>query len=100
MHVLAQITHQDAATVTGIVDRLIRLGYVSRQRGEDDRRKVYVQLEEAGRGVVETVREVNHENWRRSFAALSQHDLDEMLRMLETILQVWGSVHESSEKMV
>lgn len=100
MHVLAQITHQDAATVTGIVDRLIRLGYVSRQRGEDDRRKVYVQLEEAGRGVVETVREVNHENWRRSFAALSQHDLDEMLRMLETILQVWGSVHESSEKTV
>jgi DNA-binding MarR family transcriptional regulator len=94
MHILAEITHQDAATVTGIVDRLIKLGYVSRQRGEDDRRKVYVTLEEAGREVVEAIRQINHENWQRAFSALSQDELEEMLRMLSTVLEVWRSISQ------
>jgi DNA-binding MarR family transcriptional regulator len=97
MHVLAEITHQDAATVTGIVDRLVRLGYVSRERGQEDRRKVYVTLQEAGRQVVEEVRQASHENWRRSFSALNQQDLDEMSRILETILEAWRSEPEIAE---
>jgi DNA-binding MarR family transcriptional regulator len=98
MHVLAEITHQDAATVTGIVDRLVRLGYVSRERGREDRRKVYVTLLETGRQVVEEVRQANYENWRRSFSALSRQDLDEMLRMLETILEAWRAAPKTAEQ--
>jgi len=98
MHVLAEITHQDAATVTGIVDRLVRLGYVSRERGQQDRRKVFVTLQEAGRQVVEEVRQANYENWRRSFSALSRQDLDEMLRMLETILEAWRAEPATAEQ--
>jgi DNA-binding MarR family transcriptional regulator len=97
MHIVAGITHQDAATVTGIVDRLVKLGYVSRQRGQDDRRKVYVALEEAGRQAIEEIRKANLENWRHSFSALSQDDLAEMLRMLETILESWRSQPEPTE---
>ena len=97
MHVLAEITFQDAATVTGIVDRLVKLGYLSRQRGEDDRRKVYVTLEEAGRQVVEEIRQANLENWQYSFSALSQADLDEMLRMVETILTAWEPIPQPAE---
>jgi DNA-binding MarR family transcriptional regulator len=98
MQVLAKITLQDAATVTGIVDRLVKLGYVSRQRGQDDRRKVYVKLEETGRQVVEEIRRVNHDNWRRSFSALDQHELDEMLRMLETVLNAGESTSETAQE--
>jgi DNA-binding MarR family transcriptional regulator len=89
MNLLAELTYQDAATLTGIVDRLVKLGCVSRERGHADRRKVYVTLQEAGQRIVEEVREGRHENWRRSFAALSQSDLDEMLRMLETLMNAW-----------
>jgi DNA-binding MarR family transcriptional regulator len=96
MHILAEITHQDAATVTGIIDRLVKLGYVSRQRGQDDRRKVYVTLQEAGRKVVEEIRQATQENWQRSFSALSQEELDEMLRMLKTVLQAWEYVPETA----
>jgi DNA-binding MarR family transcriptional regulator len=96
MHILAEITHQDAATVTGIVDRLVKLGYVSRQRGEDDRRKVYVTLEEAGRQVVAQIRQAQHENWQRAFAALTQDDLDEMLRIINTVMQAWEPVSQSA----
>jgi DNA-binding MarR family transcriptional regulator len=89
MNVLAEITHQDAATMTGIVDRLVRLGYVARRRGEDDRRKVYVSLAEPGRRVIEKIRQASHANWRKSFCALSQQELEEMLRMLEAVLNAW-----------
>ena len=97
MHALAEATYQDAATVSGVVNRLLKLGYVSRQRGQDDRRKVYVTLTQAGRRVVKDVGVGRHENWQQSFAGLSQTELDEMLRMLETIMQVWQST-EMTEK--
>lgn len=98
MRVLAEATHQDAATVTGIVNRLIKLGFVSRQRGQDDRRKVYVTLQEAGRQVMEEAERARHEEWRRSFAVLSQAELDEMLRILETILSAWQATPNTEEE--
>jgi DNA-binding MarR family transcriptional regulator len=98
MQVVAEITHQDGATATGIIDRLVKLGYVSRQRGQDDRRKVYVSLEETGRQVIEEIRLASLENWRHSFAALSQYDLEEMQRMLGTILDAWESVPETARE--
>jgi DNA-binding MarR family transcriptional regulator len=97
MQVLADITHQDAATVTGIVDRLVKLGYVSRQRGEDDRRKVYVTLEETGREIVDQVREVTHESWQHTFSALNQDELNEMLRMMSAVLLAWEAIPETTD---
>ena len=94
MHALAQLSHQDAATATGIVDRLEKLGFVCRERGQDDRRKVYVALQEGGRQVVEEIRKATHRNWQRSFSALSQGELDEILRMLTAILQAWEAALE------
>jgi DNA-binding MarR family transcriptional regulator len=98
MHLLAEITHQDAATLTGVIDRLIRLGYVSRRRGRDDRRKVYVTLCEAGRQVVEEVGEGRHEIWQRGFASLSQAELDEMLRILQTIMHTLQAASQPAEE--
>jgi DNA-binding MarR family transcriptional regulator len=95
MHILAEVTHQDAATVTGIIDRLIKLGYVSRQRGREDRRKVYVTLEDAGQEVVDKIHQTIHQNWQRSFSGLSQGDLDEMLRMIKTVLEAYKSAPET-----
>ena len=100
MHVLAEVTHQDAATVTGIIDRLARLGYVSRERGQEDRRKVYVALEQTGRLVVEEIRETVHRNWKHSFATLNQDELEEMLRMLNVVMEAYEAIPTTSEEIV
>jgi DNA-binding MarR family transcriptional regulator len=97
MHALAEATYQDAATVTGVVNRLVKLGYVRRHRGQDDRRKVYVVLSEAGWRVVKEVGDGRHEIWRRSFTDLSQTELDQMLRILQTIIHTLQSVPETVE---
>lgn len=46
---LAQAIKLSQATVTSILDRLLRRGLIERQRSELDRRKVYISLSERGR---------------------------------------------------
>ncbi len=100
MNVLAESTHQDAATVTGIVNRLVKLGYVSRQRGQDDRRKVYVTLQEGGRQVMEKIKQARHERWKCSLTVLNQDELDETLRILTTISSAWQASSNVKDKGV
>jgi DNA-binding MarR family transcriptional regulator len=49
MSKLSQIVHVAPTTMTSIVDRLIRRGYLKRRRAEQDRRKVLVALSEKGK---------------------------------------------------
>jgi len=48
---LARESHLDAATMTGVLDRLEHKGLVRRERDEIDRRAVRVVLTEAGRAL-------------------------------------------------
>jgi DNA-binding MarR family transcriptional regulator len=43
---LAELSGLSTGTVTGVIDRLERLGYVYRERDPDDRRKVIVTVDE------------------------------------------------------
>jgi len=52
---LADETNQVSATVTGIIDRLVERGFVKRAQHPDDRRKVLVQLTDAGQSKVNEV---------------------------------------------
>jgi DNA-binding MarR family transcriptional regulator len=47
---LAELTELSTGTITGVLDRLERLGLVARQRHPKDRRKVLVTLDEARLG--------------------------------------------------
>lgn len=53
MSKLSQIIHVAPTTMTSIVDRLIRRGYLYRRRAQQDRRKVLVTLSEKGRQIYE-----------------------------------------------
>ena len=48
---LARSTHQSAASLTGVVDRLLEKRLVARGRPDDDRRQVVVSATERGRAV-------------------------------------------------
>lgn len=55
-HVIADRLQQQSQTVTGVLDRLERAGWVSRLRDLRDRRAVRLELTEKGRDVVTKVR--------------------------------------------
>ena len=48
MSELAEGIHVPMSTATGMADRLVRRGYVNRERSEDDRRIVVLRLSEKG----------------------------------------------------
>lgn len=50
---LARSTYQVSATMTGIVDRLVRDGFVERQRAATDRRSVVVAISPTGQELVD-----------------------------------------------
>lgn len=60
---LARATYQVSATMTGIIDRLVRDGLVERQRAETDRRSVIVVITPKGQELVDQA-------WSRALGSL------------------------------
>jgi MarR family transcriptional regulator, organic hydroperoxide resistance regulator len=64
MGLLADETHQCSATMTGIVDRLLKMKLVERTRDENDRRLVLVKLTESGHAILQKARDERLERLR------------------------------------
>lgn len=66
MSELADASHQLSPTMTGIVDRLMERGFVTRERDEKDRRALRVELTPEGRALVARIKE-HKRGWMRRF---------------------------------
>jgi DNA-binding MarR family transcriptional regulator len=64
MGMLADETHQCSATMTGIIDRLLKMKLVERTRDDNDRRLVMVKLTEAGHAILQKARDERLERLR------------------------------------
>src|SRR5918911_2357618 len=62
---LARSTHQSAASLTGVVDRLLEKQLVERGRPEGDRRQVVVSATERGRTLLYTIMLARRDETRR-----------------------------------
>ncbi len=60
---LSRSTYQVSATMTGIIDRLVRDGFVERQRAKTDRRSVVVAITPTGQELVDQA-------WTRALGSL------------------------------
>ena len=88
MNQLAEATHQDAATMTGVIDRLERLGLVERARSREDRRMVLVGPTPQGVAVVQNVKRSRDEMLMHLFAPLSDEALMQLSQHLEQLWQL------------
>lgn len=87
---LAEAALRSAASMTGIVDRLLERGLVRRERHPGDRRSVLVQLTERGRVLLEEVREARRQAVHRLLEALpsaERRHLREIIHMLIATLE-------------
>lgn len=73
------------ATVTTLLNRLQERGLVTRRRGEDDRRKVYVELTPEGIRQLDRAPESLHERFLRDFAALESWEQSAVLAALQRV---------------
>ena len=96
MSSLAYDTLQHCATMTGIVDRLVRTGLVLRRRAEKDRRQVLVELTFTGRDLLDAVRGCRESRLLATLAFLSPQDAHELLRLLRLYLEAFQAQHEDA----
>jgi DNA-binding MarR family transcriptional regulator len=84
-HQLADRAGVTRATVTGLLDGLERDGFLTRHRGQDDRRMIAVHLTEKGTQVAQDLF-THHTAWITTlFAGLSQADQQVLGRLAERV---------------
>jgi DNA-binding MarR family transcriptional regulator len=74
--------------ITRLVDRLERMGWVTRARGQEDRRVVYVHIAPAGEALLSSLDAPVRDMHRKQLGHLSERDLKQLLRLLRSVAGV------------
>ena len=82
---LARLINVSTAAMTGIVDRLVRDGYVQRASDPDDRRIIKVDLTAKGSRAVKTIIDQRKHIFSKIFGVLSQEDREGYLKILVSV---------------
>lgn len=96
MGTLAYDTLQHCATMSGIVDRLEKMGLVVRMRDQQDRRQMLVKLTPAGRDVLARVRQSREKRLIDTFALLSPEQASTLLTLLRTYLEAFRQQYDDA----
>lgn len=91
MNQLAEATQQDAATMTGVVDRLERLNLVERRRNPLDRRVVFVIPTERALELVQEVYAAHNVLIAKLFESFEDDELQTLVALLSRLLD---SMHQ------
>lgn len=87
---LAPMLGVTPGTVTNLTDRLNSKGYVVRERGEEDRRVVYIIPTEQGLNLVNKINEDRVSMLGKVFKKLDKNSISDLMRMLETVDKCFG----------
>jgi DNA-binding MarR family transcriptional regulator len=85
---LATAVSLSQATITSIVDRMEKNGLVTRLRGEQDRRRVYVQLTDHARDVLAKSPMPLQEHFNERFQKLQGWEQSQLIASLQRIAQM------------
>lgn len=77
--------HKDKSTVTVLVDKLVRLGYVTKERDVQDTRVIYVTLTDKGNGLQPIFEAISKEMLELFYSNISEHEQETLLAILNKI---------------
>lgn len=87
MRMLAQALGLKSSTVTGLVDRLVKLGLLKRFNSQTDRRVVLAEIMPKGRKILEHLHAERHKSIMHMFQHVSQKERAAYLNIIEKILK-------------
>lgn len=88
---LAKQVQLSSATVSRIIDRLVRAGLVTRERGTVDRRVVWIRLTDEGEDRFESLPRPLQEEFLQRLEALPDDERQELLVALQRIADLMGA---------
>jgi len=83
---LAKVLNITSGAVTGLTDRLIANGYVTRRRSEEDRRIVYIEITPEGEKVLSEIQEHRQSIINQYFSALTEEELKQLHQLYRKVL--------------
>ncbi len=86
MSELARSAGLEPSTMTGLLDRMERDGYVLRQADPDDRRALQIHLTETGRGLRNTVQRLIQETIDLLFEGIGDEEIDALNALLYRVM--------------
>ena len=87
MSELADYINVPMSTANGIAERLLKKGYIRRERSEEDRRIVVVELTEDGKQVVDSLKELAARYLKIATDALSKEEMDLLFGMVMKLVR-------------
>jgi len=75
----------DQSTINGVVQRLVKRDYLSKQNSDDDMRKILVDLTDTGRSAVEEMINAANEITHETLAPLKPQQQQTLLKLLKEI---------------
>ena len=87
MNALVSALKVNFSAATTIIDRLVRTGFVIRQRGEEDRRTVFVDLSPKGKKILSEDHQRRRKAFMQVFSRVSAQEREDYLRILEKIVE-------------
>ena len=94
MSELADRIQQSSATMTGIIDRLVEKGWVTRRRSEEDRRAVYVNLTADGQTLLQRVVTERRQMVVDTLQKMTPEDVDQFIRLLQSYMTAAGLTNQ------
>ncbi len=82
---IAEKIAKDKSTVTALVDKLVRLGYVTKERDAGDTRVVYVTLTPQGHELEPIFEAISHKVLEVFYLNISEEEKEDLIRILSKI---------------
>jgi DNA-binding MarR family transcriptional regulator len=98
MTALSQMLSVALPTMTAMIDRLIQIGLVKRERDERDRRVVMVRLTAEGKKVIDTLMEIRKQEIEKLLQVLTHEEVDLFLGAIENVAQLLSKARSNSEE--
>lgn len=84
---LTEYLSLNSSTVTGIINRLEKKGYIARLPKQDDKRVTYLALTSSGSKVLEKTPDLLHEKLSRGLAKLPPHEVQQLKASLSLLIE-------------
>lgn len=82
---IAEKIDRDKSTVTALVNKLVRLGYVKKERGTEDTRVIYVTLTNKGYELEPIFEAISSEVLDTFYLGIPENEKEELIRILNKI---------------
>lgn len=87
MKEISNLISKDKSTVTSLVNKLERMGYVKKTASTEDKRVIYLTLEEKADEIIETVFQVTKVFHKRVEKILTKEEISQLFCLMEKLVE-------------